>query len=82
MWLHLLLLLELIDHLLLLPLLLLRVQRRGLGRRLMERLAEHLISAGCASAAVWVLRDSPKARGFDRFKNEVMPGGSMSQDVM
>ncbi len=44
--------------------LLLRAQRRGLGRRLMERLADHLISAGCASAAVWVLRDSPKARGF------------------
>jgi len=44
--------------------LLLRAQRRGLGRRLMERLAAHLISAGCASAAVWVLRDSPKARGF------------------
>ena len=41
-----------------------RVQRRGLGRRLMGRLAEYLISAGCASAAVWVLRDSPKARGF------------------
>ena len=41
-----------------------RVQRRGLGRRLMERLAEYLISVGCASAAVWVLRDSPKARGF------------------
>lgn len=30
----------------------------------MERLAANLISAGCASAAVWVLRDSPKARGF------------------
>ncbi|HEY8126252.1 MAG TPA: GNAT family N-acetyltransferase [Methylocystis sp.] len=41
-----------------------RAQRRGLGRRLMARLAQHLIGAGCASAAVWVLRDSPKARGF------------------
>ncbi|CCJ05525.1 GNAT family N-acetyltransferase [Methylocystis sp. SC2] len=44
--------------------LLLRAQRRGLGRRLMQRLAAHLMSAGCASAAVWVLRDAPKARGF------------------
>lgn len=41
-----------------------RVQRRGLGRGLMARLAEHLISVGCVSAAVWVLRDAPKARGF------------------
>ena len=41
-----------------------RVQRRGLGRGLMARLAEHLMSVGCASAAVWVLRDAPKARGF------------------
>lgn len=41
-----------------------RAQRRGLGRRLMARLATHLLDAGCASAAVWVLRDSPGARGF------------------
>lgn len=41
-----------------------RVQRRGLGRGLMARLAEHLTFVGCASAAVWVLRDAPKARGF------------------
>jgi GNAT superfamily N-acetyltransferase len=41
-----------------------RVQRRGLGRRLMARLAEHLMVIGCASAAVWVLRDATKARGF------------------
>jgi len=41
-----------------------RAQGRGLGKRLMARLAQHLMSAGCASAAVWVLRDSPKARGF------------------
>ncbi|MFO1102060.1 MAG: GNAT family N-acetyltransferase [Methylocystis sp.] len=41
-----------------------RVQRLGLGRGLMARLAEHLMSVGCASAAVWVLRDAPKARGF------------------
>ena len=39
-------------------------QRRGLGRRLMARLAGHLMSCGCASAAVWVLRDATKARGF------------------
>lgn len=41
-----------------------RVQRLGLGRSLMARLAEHLMSVGCVSAAVWVLRDAPKARGF------------------
>lgn len=41
-----------------------RVQGRGLGKRLMARLAAHLMSSGCSSAAVWVLRDSPKARGF------------------
>jgi len=41
-----------------------RVQRRGLGRGLMARLAKHLMSVGCANAAVWVLRDAPKARGF------------------
>ncbi|MGD9656434.1 MAG: N-acetyltransferase family protein [Methylocystis sp.] len=41
-----------------------RAQRQGLGRRLMARLAENLLSAGCASAAVWVLRDAPRARGF------------------
>jgi GNAT superfamily N-acetyltransferase len=41
-----------------------RVQRQGLGAGLMARLAEHLMSVGCANAAVWVLRDAPKARGF------------------
>ncbi|TLG75141.1 GNAT family N-acetyltransferase [Methylocystis sp. B8] len=41
-----------------------RVQGLGLGRCLMTRLAEHLISIGCASAAVWVLRDAAEARGF------------------
>jgi len=41
-----------------------RVQRQGLGSGLMARLAEHLMCSGCASAAVWVLRDAPKARGF------------------
>ncbi len=41
-----------------------RVQRQGLGRGLMARLAEHLMCIGCASAAVWVLRDAAKARGF------------------
>jgi GNAT superfamily N-acetyltransferase len=41
-----------------------RVQGRGLGRRLVARLAEHLMSIGCASAAVWVLRHAAKARGF------------------
>ncbi|MBM3563093.1 MAG: GNAT family N-acetyltransferase [Alphaproteobacteria bacterium] len=41
-----------------------RVQGQGLGRSLMARLAEHLMSVGCASAAVWVLRDAAKARGF------------------
>lgn len=41
-----------------------RAQGRGLGRRLMARLAEHLIVHGCSSAAVWVLRDAFQARGF------------------
>lgn len=41
-----------------------RAQRRGLGRRLMARLADHLLSVGCSSAAVWVLRDSRSARSF------------------
>ncbi len=41
-----------------------RAQGRGLGRRLMARLAEHLIAHGCSSAAVWVLRDAVQARGF------------------
>jgi GNAT superfamily N-acetyltransferase len=41
-----------------------RVQRQGLGSGLMARLAEYLTRLGCASAAVWVLRDAPKARRF------------------
>jgi GNAT superfamily N-acetyltransferase len=41
-----------------------RAQRRGLGRRLMARLADHLLSVGCSNAAVWVLRDARKARDF------------------
>ncbi len=41
-----------------------RVQRQCLGKGLMARLAEYLMSVGCASAAVWVLRDAAKARGF------------------
>lgn len=41
-----------------------RAQRRGLGRRLIARLAEHLIANDCSSAAVWVLRDAVQARGF------------------
>ncbi len=32
---------------------------RGIGRRLMRAAAGHLVSAGCRSAFLWVLRDNP-----------------------
>jgi GNAT superfamily N-acetyltransferase len=41
-----------------------RLQRRGMGRRLLGRMAAHLLSQGCESAAVWVFRDAAHARRF------------------
>lgn len=41
-----------------------RLQRRGVGRRLMTEMAGHLVANGCDSAGVWVFRDAPHARRF------------------
>jgi GNAT superfamily N-acetyltransferase len=41
-----------------------RAQGRGLGRRLLVEMADHLRRNGCKSAAVWVFRDAPHARRF------------------
>lgn len=41
-----------------------RIQRRGAGRRLLRRMAAHLVSHGCDSASVWVFRDAQHARRF------------------
>jgi len=39
-------------------------QGRGLGRRLMAAMAQALIAEGQGSAALWVLRDNRRSRGF------------------
>ena len=39
-------------------------QGRGLGRRLMAVMAQALIARGQGSAALWVLRDHQRSRGF------------------
>jgi GNAT superfamily N-acetyltransferase len=41
-----------------------RIQRRGLGTRLLRRMATHLLEHGCDSASVWVFRDAPHAHRF------------------
>jgi GNAT superfamily N-acetyltransferase len=41
-----------------------RLQRRGVGRRLLGAMARHLIDQGCDSAAVWTFRDAAHARAF------------------
>lgn len=41
-----------------------RIQRRGVGRRLLAAMARRLIDNGCASASVWVFRDALHARAF------------------
>lgn len=41
-----------------------RIQRRGVGRRLLGEMARHLRENGCANAAVWVFRDARHARAF------------------
>lgn len=41
-----------------------RIQRRGVGRRLLRRMAAHLRDHGCDGASVWVFRDAPHARRF------------------
>jgi ribosomal protein S18 acetylase RimI-like enzyme len=39
-------------------------QGQGLGRRLMAAMARALIAEGLGSAALWVLRDNQRSRGF------------------
>jgi len=41
-------------------------RERGLGRRLMRAAASHLISAGCRTCFVWVLRDNPSRWFYER----------------
>lgn len=41
-----------------------RIQRRGIGRRLLRQMSRHLCRHGCDSAAVWVFRDAAHARAF------------------
>jgi GNAT superfamily N-acetyltransferase len=41
-----------------------RIQRRGVGRRLLGEMARHLRASGCDSAAVWAFRDATQARAF------------------
>lgn len=41
-----------------------RIQRRGIGRRLLKQMSRHLRRHGCHSAAVWVFRDAAHARAF------------------
>jgi GNAT superfamily N-acetyltransferase len=41
-----------------------RLQRRGVGRRLVARMADHLCGQGCGAAAVWVFREAAPARRF------------------
>ncbi|QGM99291.1 GNAT family N-acetyltransferase [Methylocystis parvus] len=41
-----------------------RIQRRGVGRRLLGAMAAHLLEEGHDSASVWVFRDAAHARGF------------------
>jgi GNAT superfamily N-acetyltransferase len=41
-----------------------RMQRRGVGRRLLAAMAAHLLGQGCAAAAVWVFREAAHARAF------------------
>jgi len=41
-----------------------RIQRRGVGRRLMAAMASHLLANGRRSAGVWMFRDALHARRF------------------
>ena len=41
-----------------------RIQRRGVGTRLLRRMATHLLEHGYDSASVWVFRDAPHAHRF------------------
>lgn len=41
-----------------------RIQRRGVGRRLLGAMAAHLLEHGCDSAGLWVFRDAVQARRF------------------
>lgn len=41
-----------------------RVQRRGMGRRLLAEMARHLRKNDCDNASVWVFRDAAHARAF------------------
>lgn len=41
-----------------------RMQGRGVGRRLVGEMANHLIAHGCGACGFWVFRDSARARGF------------------
>ncbi|MEK4034328.1 GNAT family N-acetyltransferase [Methylocystis sp. IM3] len=41
-----------------------RIQRRGLGRRLIGAMAGHLLAQGCDNAGLWVFRDAAHARRF------------------
>ncbi|CAH2599864.1 GNAT family N-acetyltransferase [Rhodovastum atsumiense] len=44
---------------------------RGLGRRLVRAAAAHLVSLGCRSAFVWVLRDNPSRWFYERLGGRV-----------
>jgi len=41
-----------------------RIQRQGVGRRLVCEMASHLLAHGCAACGFWVFRDSLKAQAF------------------
>lgn len=41
-------------------------RERGLGRRLLRAVANHLSEAGCRSAYLWVLRDNPSRWFYQR----------------
>lgn len=41
-----------------------RIQRRGVGRRLIGAMARRLLAQGCDSAGLWVFRDAAHARRF------------------
>lgn len=51
-----------------------RMQRRGAGRRLLARMAAHLLANGCESAGVWVFRDAGHARRFYEFHGATPTG--------
>jgi ribosomal protein S18 acetylase RimI-like enzyme len=51
--------------------LLAEVQRRGLGRRLMAEASAQMMADGLKHACVWVLRDNPGRRFYERLHGEL-----------